>query len=87
MENVKTLIPGTVTSVQEHNYDSNQTLYLVLKDKNNLLKTVPSESDPQHSSLIAVLGKGKTKNVLRVWRIYDSLSEKNSMRNYDLPAG
>ena len=87
MENVKTLIPGTVTSVQEHNYDSNQTLYLVLKDKNNLLKTVPSESDPQHSSLIAVLGKGKTKNVLRVWRIYDSLSEKNSMKNYDLPAG
>ena len=35
--------------------------------------------------MIAVLGKGRQKNTLRVWRIYDTTSERNTKVEFDLP--
>ena len=87
IEKIFTLIPGTSTGADANNFDPAQTHNLVLKDRNNLLKMAPSEADPEHSSVIAVLGKGKSKNVLRIWRVYNASSEKNSMQNFDLPPG
>ena len=87
IENILVLLPGSASGADANNFDPAQTHNLILKDRNNLLKTAPSESNPEHSSVIVALGKGKSKNVLRVWRVYNALSEKNSMTNFDLPLG